>query len=76
MDRQRPVHKRFLTPCSQRRYACETLADGQPPVPYREAAAQLCREKAHAFNPLLLECLQEIGPELGDSMDRRQGDTL
>ena len=56
--------------------ACETLADGQPPVPYREAAAQLCREKAHAFNPLLLECLQEIGPELGDSMDRRQGDTL
>ena len=56
--------------------ACETLADGQPPVPYRAAAAQLCREKAHAFNPLLLECLQEIGPELGDSMDRRQGDTL
>ena len=56
--------------------AYETLISSRPPVPYREAVAQLCEEKAREFNPLLLECLQEIGPELGDAMNRRQGDAL
>lgn len=47
--------------------AYETLLcgdDAQPPVQNREAVELLCSGEAGAFNPLLLNCLQEIEPEL------------
>lgn len=51
--------------------AYETLVSGsetQPPMPHREALKQLCEADAKHFNPLLLECLQEIGAEIGETM--------
>ena len=54
--------------------AYETLVSGsetQPPLPHRKALKQLCEADAKRFNPLLLECLQEIGPEVEDAMQRQ-----
>ena len=43
-------------------------SETQPPMPHREALKQLCEADAKHFNPLLLECLQEIGAEIGETM--------
>ena len=58
--------------------AYETLITGggnQPPVPHTAAVRMLCTGEAGAFNPLLLDCLQEIETEIDDAM-RRQPETL
>ena len=58
--------------------AYETLITGgenQPPVPHTVAVRMLCTGEAGAFNPLLLDCLQEIENEIDDAM-RRQPETL
>ncbi len=55
--------------------AYETLrcgSDGQPPVQHEEALQLLRSGEAGAFNPLLLECLQEAGPELKENLRRRK----
>ena len=55
--------------------AYENLVSGseaQPPLPHREALKQLCEADAKRFNPMLLECLQEIGPEVEDAMQKIQ----
>ncbi len=55
--------------------AYETLrcgSDGQLPLPHEEALQLLRSGEAGAFNPLLLECLQEAGPELKETLRRRK----
>ena len=55
--------------------AYETLrcgSDGQPPVQHEEALQLLRSGEAGAFNPLLLECLQEAGPELKENLRHRK----
>ena len=58
--------------------AYETLITGggsQPPVPHAAAVRMLCTGEAGAFNPLLLDCLQEIGTEIDAAM-RREPEAL
>jgi len=58
--------------------AYETLISGseeEAPISHREAVKQLCTENKRAFNPMLLECLQEIEPEVDDAMNK-QPETL
>lgn len=54
--------------------AYETLTTGsgsQPPVPCAAAVQMLCNGEAGAFNPVLMDCLQEIENEIDDAMRRR-----
>lgn len=51
--------------------AYETLVsggEGGQPVSHAEAMEQLCNEENKAFNPLLLECLKELGPDIEKAM--------
>ena len=53
--------------------AYETLITGggsQPPVPHAAAVQMLCTAEAGVFNPLLLDCLQEIEAEIDTAMRR------
>ena len=52
--------------------AYETLITGgsQPPVPHTAAVRMLCTGEAGVFNPLLLDCLQEIESEIDAAMCR------
>ena len=53
----------------------ETLTsgcEGEPAVPCEEALRMISEGETGAFNPLLLSCLQEIGPEIEQVMSGRQ----
>lgn len=47
-----------------------TGSDDHPMVPHTAAVKMLCAGECGGFNPLLLECLQEAGPEIDDAMRR------
>ena len=57
-------------------YDALTGGENGRPYPHKAAVYLLCTAQSSQFSPLLLECLQEIGPELGDAMNRRQEDAL